>query len=190
MKNFALLLCAALAAVSPTMLHANTMGTTVSGDLNFTNFSGNYFDPAQGFVPVGYGNAGGDTSVVIGSGPEFGVSDGNILYTFDFNASTLHFTNTTQHSTTENSFVASFTDPAFTGASLLSSTVDGLDYSFSGDTLTLNFAGHLDSQVNGNLGQAVFLIQSTDAQTPEPSTFALLGTGALGVIGGIRRRLS
>ena len=67
-------------AVCPALAHADLIGTTVAGDLNFP-FAGstNFLDPAQGFFPGGsFGNIFGP-NVVIGSDMEFGLGDDVIL---------------------------------------------------------------------------------------------------------------
>src|SRR5262245_62980495 len=46
---------------------ADLIGTSVSGVLNFATFDTNFFDPATGFVPAGFGNSApnGPNNVVI-----------------------------------------------------------------------------------------------------------------------------
>ena len=75
----AFLLVAATAAgltnASPSM--ADLIGTSVSGVMNISGDPTNFFDPANGFVPSGFGNSAphGPNNVVIGSGTEFGFQD-------------------------------------------------------------------------------------------------------------------
>jgi len=174
MKKILSVLVAAL-AVCPALAHADLIGTTVAGDLNFPGAgSTNFLDPANGLVAFGYGN---DLSpnVVVGSGIEFGLTDNtNVLYTFDFSNSTLHITDTT-----------------FNSFRQIDNTLAGLTFSFSGDVLTLNFAGFTNA-VNGNVGTAdvsLFSLGST-APTPEPSSFVLLGTGLCGLATLLRRKIA
>ena len=139
MRKILSVLVAAL-ALCPALAHADLIGTTVAGDLNFA-FAGstNFLDPAQGFAPLDYGNDFGP-NVVVGSGIEFGLTDtSNVLYSFDFSNSTLHITDTTFQPTTETGYVATFTDPAFNSFRVIDNTLAGLTFSFSGDVLTLNF---------------------------------------------------
>ncbi len=190
MRKILLVLVAAL-AVSPALAHADLIGTTVAGNLSFTGTgSANALDPAQGVVPDGYGNDFGP-NVVIDSGIEFGLSDFVVLYTFDFSNSTLHITNSTFQPTGETGYVATFTDPTFNSFRLIDNSLAGLTFSFSGDVLTLNFAG-FTSEVNGNVGTADVSLFSLGevAATPEPSSFVLLGTGLCGLATYLRRRIA
>jgi hypothetical protein len=191
MQKILSVLVAAL-AVCPALAHADLIGTTVAGDFNVTGAgSTNFFDPAQGLVPAGYGNNFGP-NVVIGSGIEFGVNDSEsvVLYTFDFSNSTLHITNTSSEPAQENSFVATFTDPTFNSFRVIDNTLAGLTFSFSGDVLTVNFAGFA-SDVVGNVGTAdVSLFTLGAVATPEPSSLVLLATGLCGLATFLRRKIA
>jgi hypothetical protein len=191
MQKILSVLVAAL-AVCPALAHADLIGTTVAGDFNVTGAgSTNFFDPAQGLVPAGYGNNFGP-NVVIGSGIEFGVNDSEsvVLYTFDFSNSTLHITNTSSEPTQENSYVATFTDPTFNSFRVIDNTLAGLTFSFSGDVLTVNFAGFANDVV-GNVGTAdVSLFTLGAVATPEPSSLVLLATGLCGLATFLRRKIA
>jgi hypothetical protein len=80
---------------------ADLIGTSVNETILFTGFTPNFFNPLDGLVPAGHGNSTG-LPVTVGSGIEFGVSDDNILYTFDFSGTTLHVTDTVGTSSPEN----------------------------------------------------------------------------------------
>jgi PEP-CTERM motif len=162
---------------STSFLFADGVGTNVTGSLTFFGFgTTNYFDSANGFVPAGYKNSNGLTTVSIGPGVEFGFQDVSNLDTADFDGTTLVVTDTS-NAGGSNSFEMKFTDPAFLGFALMSDTL-GISYVFSGTTLTIDFANH---NIKGS-GSAIFSYTSTGGQggtVPEPGTFALLGTGLL-----------
>ncbi len=84
-------------------------------------------------------------------------------------------------------------DLLFTGDDNVTPSIDFLTINALGPInfgdVTLSFAG-LTAQ-SENLGpQDVTLSANVSAATPEPSTFALLGTGLLGAAGIVRRRLN
>ena len=189
MQKILSVLVAAL-AVCPALAHADLIGTTVDGDLNFP-FAGstNFLDPAQGFFPGGFGNGFGP-NVVIGPDMEFGLGDDVLLYAFDFSNSTLHISDTIFQTAGETGFVATFTDPAFNSFRLIDNTLAGLTFSFSGDVLTLNFTG-FSSQLDGNVGTAdVSLFSLGATATPEPSSLVLLATGVCGLGTFLRRKIA
>ncbi len=130
-------------SLSATSLRADLLGSKVSGSLTFLNAPTNYFDPANGFVPSGFGNHSSASQVTINSGVEFGFDDGSNRDTADF----------TGHGLTVGDlcldgfeclgnagFHMTFTDPAFTSASLITNSL-GVTFTFSGDTLTVNYPG-------------------------------------------------
>lgn len=95
----------------------------------------NYFDPAEGFVPPGFGN-GSSTTVPIGPGVEFGFDDTSNLITADFTNSTLFLTDVSSFGVTDITYrftsdVAGFFDNATLGLNTL-----GSSYWVLGNTLT------------------------------------------------------
>jgi hypothetical protein len=162
--------------------HADGTGTSVTGGLYFAGGSTNYFDPANGFVPAGYGNDAG-TTVVIGPGIEFGFADSANTDTADFTGSTLTVTDTVKETGGNNPFEMTFTDPAFTGFTQ-TGAADGYTYTFSGDTLDVFWPGGSVQDGQAFTGNFTY----STAATPEPSSLMLLGTGLLGFVGAMRRR--
>jgi hypothetical protein len=185
MKKISSLLAIAVLCLSAGSLWADGIGTDVTGSLTFNGISTNYFDAANGFVPAGYGNSGGSTTVTIGPGIEFGFADGFNLDAADFTGSTLTISNEVLTPHIASSLEMIFTDSAFTGFTLASNDL-GLTYSFAGNTLTINRAGGIYS----GLSTSVFNYTTAASPVPEPGTIVLLGTGLLGAVGAVRRRLA
>ena len=184
MKKISGLLAIAVLCLSASSLWADGIGTDLTGSLAFNGGSTNYFDAANGFVPAGYGNSGGSTTVTIGPGIEFGFADAVNLNTADFTGSTLTISNEVLSPNTAGPFQMTFTDSAFTGFSLASNGL-GLTYSFTGDTLTLDRA-----EGTYSTNSTVFNYTTAASPIPEPSTFVLLGTGLFAAAGAVRRRLA
>src|ERR1700732_3913597 len=92
MKKFATVLTVAILSMSTGKIWADGIGLTVSGVLTLFNPgdvplqpSGvNFLDSGTGAVPPGYGNSNTNGTAVIGSGIEFGVSNGSDLLTMDY----------------------------------------------------------------------------------------------------------
>jgi len=101
-----------------------TIGTTVTGDLNFGSGSTNYYDPANGYVPAtGYVNSSANfnsPTVVISSGTStFGYLDSSNLDVSDFSSGTqLFFTDTLEGTSFagNDAITLTFTDPVFSGS--------------------------------------------------------------------------
>jgi PEP-CTERM motif len=134
--------------------------------------------------PPGFGNSGELTTVTIGPGTEFGFQDVANRDTSDFTGTTLTITDVSLAET--NAFEMRFTDPAFLSFSLISNTL-GITYSFSGNTLIINSP----IQFFEDTRSAVFSYTSAPVNVPipEPGTLELLGTGLLGSICMLRRKL-
>jgi hypothetical protein len=143
MKKFATLLTAAILSMSTGKIWADGIGLTVSGVLTLYNPgdvplqpSGvNFLDSSSGAVPPGYGNSNTNGTAVIGSGIEFGISNGSDLLTMDYTGTTATLTDTCLNSGCgSTSYTIAFYSPYITGYSLVSSS--GLNASYSyGDTL-------------------------------------------------------
>ena len=163
------------------LAHADVIGTSVTGAVFYETHPGNYFDPAKG-GSAGYGNSAG-TTVTIGSGIEFGYADYFNTDTADFTGSGLSISDVDR--ATALPFEMIFTDAAFAGFSETTGTDQGYTFTFSGDTLDIFYAGITHSGIY----DATFSYAPASA-TPEPSSIALLGSGMMGVVGIVRRRLN
>jgi hypothetical protein len=182
--KFRFALAASALLVSGTA-HAALTGTPVSGTLMFGGGAVNYFDPTNGFVPPGFGNTSG-TSVVVGSGTEFGYADQSNTDTADFTDTQLIVTDLLARGLS-TSWTMTFTSAAFGSITLNTSSFSpDLTYSLLGNTVTIHWAG-TTAVPQGTSYRAIFDIGSA-AAVPEPATWALmlLGFGAIGVA--VRRK--
>ena len=113
---------------------ADLIGTSVSGVLNFTTLGTNFFDPASGFVPAGFGNSApnGPNNVVISASQiEFGSNLG-FDATADFTSDTL----TIQYALPGTVGISQNGIFTFTNAAFLGATITPISNTFGGFVLS------------------------------------------------------
>lgn len=167
---------------------ADLLGTNVTGSLTFGGGSINYLDSANGFVPAGYGNSSGSTTVTIANPLiEFGFQDGSNTETADFTGSTLSLKDISVngHSASD---VFTFTDTAFLGLTLSQISQNypnGQTATLVGDVLTISTPGYISS---GTFTSSYSLAPAVTS-APLPPT-ALAGLVCLGGVFAFRRKLA
>jgi hypothetical protein len=225
MKKLATVLGIAILSISTGTVWADGTGLTLSGFLSLYSsdqtplrLTGtNYLDSSFGAVPGGYGNSNTNGTAVIGSGIEFGVSNGLDLVTVDYGATTVTVTDTCIASGCgTTAYTLGIYSPYITGYSIVSDNMPntllgyGDTFAFPGNAGALTFFG----APNFTGGSIIFDYTSITpppagapalrfaslsriaaipfadppAAVPESSTFGLVGTGLLGVAGVIRSR--
>lgn len=180
LSTYALLGASLVAMAAPA--HASLIGMTVNGSINFGGGGINYYDPANGFVPGGYGNTGG-LPVVIGAGTEFGFQDGANRDTADFTGTQLIINDVVFSNATNWTQRFSLVGPnQFNSLSLaFDGFTPGLTWSLNAGVIEINWAG-----TNApNDFRAVFNVGAGGA-VPEPATWAMLILG-FGMVGGVMR---
>lgn len=223
MKKFATVLTIAILSMSTGTIWADGIGLTVSGVLTlFTpgqialQPSGtNFMDSANGAVPSGFGNSNTNGTAVIGSGIEFGVSNGEDLLTVDYTGTTVTITDTCVASGCGTTpFTIAMYSPFITGYSIASYNLPntalgyGDTFFFPGDAGAMTFFGASDfsggsitldytsitpppatpSLRFASLSRLAAIPAADPPAVPESSTFGLVGTGLLGLAGLIRSR--
>jgi hypothetical protein len=187
MRPSTIALALAAALIAPAAAHAQLNAAAVNGSMWIGGDpSVNYFDPANSYVPAGYGNSGGTTATV-GSGVEFGFADGDNTDTIDLSAAQIVLTDAaTIDQTTGTALSVDITytlvSNAFLGLhiSLASNSFPGMSFGLVGDTLTINTAAFSSAT-------PVTYAATFDVSTPEPASLTLLAAGAFG-LAAIRRR--
>jgi hypothetical protein len=167
-----------LAAVQPAA--ADLIGTQVSGTVSVQGqTTPNFFDPALGFVPSGFGNSaphGPDNVVISPSITEFGFASDNPIngIAVDFTGTTVTLTWTV---TSIDPLSLTFTDTAFLGqpVTLISSSFPAaITESLNGDVLT--FATPVVQAPNVTTVTATYSIGAAPAPGP------VVGAGVPGLI--------
>jgi hypothetical protein len=222
MKKLATVLTVAILSMSTGKIWADGIGLTLSGavtlytagNIPLQPFGINYLDSAFGGVPPGYGNSGTNGTAVIGSGIEFGVSNGSDLLTIDYTGTTVTLTDICLNSGCGTTpFTVAMYSPYITGYSLVSSSLNssfgyGDTLYFPGNAGALTFFGEPGftggsvtfdytsiappAPATQSLRLASFSRFAAPAAdpvpaVPEPASFGLVGTGLLGLAGCIRR---
>jgi hypothetical protein len=224
MKRFATVLTVAILSMSTGKIWADGIGLTLSGVLTVYNPGNtplqpsgtNYLDSAFKLVPAGYGNSNTNGTAVIGSGIEFGLSDGAELVTIDYTGTTATLTATCLNSSCGSTPVTvAIYSPYITGYSLVSSNFfnkTSFGYGntgyFPGNAGSLTFFGdpgfpgasitfaYTSITPPAPAAQSLHLASFSrfaapaadpPAAVPEPASFGLVGTGLLGLAGCLRR---
>lgn len=173
-----------LVAVMAMMTFASAAwADTTTGQLYFGANPTNYFDPANGFVPGGYGNSVSPVNVTIGAGVEFGFQDGANTDTANFTGTQLIIEDVVNGIQSDAPWTMIFSNPGYTGMTLFAGSFPGtFTYSLDASFITINWGG---GEVQGAM-RAVFDLQAV----PEPGSLMLLGSGLVGLAGVVRRKLS
>jgi MYXO-CTERM domain-containing protein len=181
-----------LAVLAP-LSFGGLIGQNVFGELFFAGGSTNFFNSANGFVPAGYLNSGGATTVTIGEpAQEFGFQDSVNRDVANFTDTQLILTDTNVTViTSNNSIVYRFTSSTpglFTGVSLASNSYPVTpSLSLVGNVITVSFAAVSIAGFGAQATDYVTTINVSTAAVPEPSTLLLGAAGLAGLIAWRRR---
>ena len=167
---------------------AGIVGTSVFGELNFSGFTQNFFDPANGFVPPGSPNSSSPTVEIGAPGLGFAFEDGFSTFHVSFTADsfTLRFLPVPGGRGYRNAGDVILTDLSpgtFDGLTMISNTFHDVTFHLTGDTLQFNFGSQ---DLRGLGDSATFRVAGTSA--PEPSSAALAGSCLLPLAWIVRRR--
>ncbi len=189
MRNFCRCVLPAAVVCIASFSWADLIGTSVTGSMTINGLgSTNFFSTSAGYVPAGCGNSGGSTTLIIGSGTEFCFQDVSNSYSANFDGTRLYIRDES-YGKGSRQITFTFTDPAFLWiAELTDDFPNGISGGLSGDTVTL-VVSSFDPVPSGTF-DATFAVGSAPvAPVPEPGSMLLLGSGALGLFGVIRRKL-
>ncbi len=167
---------------------ASLLGVQVNGSLTFGGGGTNFFNPAAGAVPPGYGNSGGQPVTIADPLVEFGAvtvfADG---YFVDFTATQMTFTFTSGIAGGFGGLtivLTALTAGAFEELTLVSSTVPGLAASLTGDAITLS----IDSTTTAvTTYSATYTLVTPETQVPAPPALALFAVALAGLVAARRR---
>jgi hypothetical protein len=217
-KAWVILGIAALCA-SPGTSRADGIGLTVTGVLTLFGpgqvaleppvGATNFLNSAFGAVPAGYGDSGTAGTAVIGSGIEFGVTNGSDLLTVDYTGTTVTVTDTCVGAGCgATAYTLALYSPYITGYSVLSynfpDTILGYGDTlyFPGNAGALTFLGQPSGFTGGSITLSYtsvapppvapafrsFAALAAPAAVPEPASIGLLATGLLGAAAFVRNR--
>lgn len=184
MRRYIVIALLAGATMLSTNANAALLGLQVNGSLKFGANPSNFYDPANGGVPGGFGNSTGQP-VTIGAITEFGYQDAANRDTADFTDTQLIIRDQVL-SFNAAPWEQTFTlvgGPVFSSLALVSDTfAPGLTFGLNAGTITINWAGILTAPHDF---RAVFDVGV--AAIPEPATWAMMIAG-FGLAGAAMRR--
>ena len=180
-----LLLLALLGAAVSSFADLN--GTTVTGTLLFQYDTTNYFDPANGYVPAGYGNVADFTVTIDPNTPTFGFNDGANLNTAAFSGNILTITDKNA-CCGAGPWTMTFADASFGTFTKTADNFSNGGLTFAQDsttrTLTISWLGGDANEVwnysatftNGTLTCSP---DTACGVTPDPSSWILFASGSV-----------